>query len=1210
MNFLPIPKKHALVALGIILFLTAISLGTFALAQPIQNVAPALLGTITPTPAHPDWKEYSNPAFGYSLRYPPNMVYREWQPAADILQSVSFYLGEDISQPIYLIPEVSVTVFANPNKQSARDWTMAHSVQAGKVPDKSSAAAIEAPASPRAVRVAGNDGVTVEETAGLVRDERAVLSRENAVYSISYTDLGDAKLKSTHADMLSTLRLTTPSAPIQLPSGSTPAESISGIAPASPNALAPSGTGLRLPWASGETYRILQSWGGSTHRCPGQMCYAYDFDNGSVPFEGTPVRASADGVVAFVKGDSAANVCGGYDYRKLGNYVVVYHTDGTATLYLHLKQASVGFGALANGRGTIIGLAGKTGWTGCYAHLHFQRQGQGDWATNSVPVYFDEYAGQQLKYLQRYTSQNAGGGTSTCSTPSPNHDQIGLYQHDNYCGAYKILGIGEYPNPAAMGFPNDQLSSVKVGADVSATLCRDDNYSGGCVTLFSDNPVLRSTSVGNDQVSSVKVSTFQGEWKGEYFNNQNLSGTPALVRSDSSINFNWGTGSPGSGINSDHFSARWTRTLNFTEGTWRFTTTTDDGVRLWVDDRLLIDKWINQNATSYSADMSLSSGNHSVKMEYYDNTVDAVAKMTYALVTTTPPGSGWRSQYFNNMTLSGSPALERDDAQINFDWGNGSPGSGVNSDQFSVRWSRTLNFAAGTWRFTTTTDDGVRLWLDDRLVIDKWVNQSATAYSADAALSAGNHSVKIEYYENTGNAVAKLTFALVNPTPQPGSGWRGQYFNNMTLTGAPALERDDPQINFDWGTGSPGAGIGSDHFSVRWTRTLNLAGGTWRFSTTTDDGVRLWVDDRLLIDKWRDQSATSYSADVALPAGNHTVKMEYYENADVAVARMILNLMGTVPTDSWDAQYYSNMTLSGSPALERDDAQINFDWDRGSPDSSIPSDHFSARWTRALNLAAGVWHFTVTADDGVRLWIDDRLVIDKWIDQAASSYSADVNVAGGNHTLKMEYYEDVGNAVAKLSYSQVSAALARSPEPITPAPTATVTSEATPTTQAFAPQLLPTSSPNSPPPATTTSVPSTAAPTQLSSATAAPTQAPSATATVTTKPSNTSPAATPTPRPLRSATPTAPKPTSVVVSITTPTAQSVALQATLTPRPTETPVSFEIEPPQEAALPATPAPNPTTAPLATETQVTTWCGLIGLIVLAALGAFVGWRLVR
>lgn len=1015
MTFLPVSKKHTLVVLGLVLFLAAVSFGFFVIAQPTQNVAPALLGTITPTPAHPDWKEYSNPAFGYSLRYPPNMVYREWQPAADILHSVSFYLADDINQPLYLIPEVSVTVFANANKQGAREWTLAHSAQAGNAPEKGSAASFEGPSSPQAARVAGVDGVRIAERAGEFRDERVLLSRDNTIFSVAYTDMGDAKLKPTHADILSTLRVSTPSNPVQLPSTTISDNTKAGITALSPSALSPSSTGYRLPWSSGETYRILQTWGGSTHKCPGQSCNAYDFDNGVVSFEGVPVRASNDGVVAFVKGDSAANVCGGYDYRNLGNYVTVYHTDGTATLYLHLKQTSVGFGPLANGRGTVIGLAGKTGWTGCYAHLHFQRQAQGDWIENSTPIYFDEYPGLQLKYLDRYTSQNSGGGTSTCSTPSPSRDQIGLYEHSNYCGAYKILGIGEYPNPSAIGFANDAVSSIKVGSDVAATICRDDNYSGGCVQLFSDNPNLGNTSVGNDQVSSLKVAAFQGEWKGEYFNNQTLSGNPSLVRSDSSINFDWGSGSPGPGIGSDHFSVRWTRTLNFTGGTWRFTATADDGVRVWVDDRLLIDRWIDERATSYSADSSLAAGNHSVRMEYYDNTVDATAKLSYGLVTTTSPGSSWRGQYYNNQTLSGSPAFERDDTDINFNWGIGSPGPGVGSDHFSARWTRALNFTAGTWRFTATADDGVRLWVDDRLVIDKWIDQAATTYSVDVVLAAGSHAVKMEYYDNTVFAIAKLSYALI--TAAPGSAWRGQYYNNQTLSGSPALERDDADINFNWGTGSPGAGVAADHFSVRWTRSLNLSAGTWRFTLTTDDGARLWVDDRLLIDKWFDQSATTYSVDIALAAGNHAVRMEYYDNTVDAVAKMSYSLLGVTPGGSWRGQYFNNQTLSGSPALERDDVDINFNWGTGSPNSRVSSDHFSARWTRTLNLAAGTWRFNATADDGVRLWVDDRLVIDRWVDQRVTTYSADVPLGAGNHTVKMEYYDNTVDAIAKLVYS-------------------------------------------------------------------------------------------------------------------------------------------------------------------------------------------------
>jgi len=115
------------------------------------------------------------------------------------------------------------------------------------------------------------------------------------------------------------------------------------------------------------------------------------------------------------------------------------------------------------------------------------------------------------------------------------------------------------------------------------------------------------------------------------------------------------------------------------------------------------------------------------------------------------------------------------------------------------------------------------------------------------------------------------------PEPPPTSPFKGSYFNNTTLSGAPALERDDEEINFFWGDGPPGPGIGADNFSVRWTKEQHFAEGTYTFSVLADDGVRLWIDDRLIIDKWVDQSPQRYNADVALAAGQHGIKLEYYE---------------------------------------------------------------------------------------------------------------------------------------------------------------------------------------------------------------------------------------------------------------------------------------------------------------------------------------------
>ena len=127
-----------------------------------------------------------------------------------------------------------------------------------------------------------------------------------------------------------------------------------------------------------------------------------------------------------------------------------------------------------------------------------------------------------------------------------------------------------------------------------------------------------------------------------------------------------------------------------------------------------------------------------------------------------PTGSGLLASYFNNIALTGNAVLTRTEA-VDFDWGHGSPGSGVSTDNFSVRWSGTLLAAsAGTYRFQTQSDDGVRLWVNGTQVIDHWTNHSATLDSSGAiTLAAGQRvSIRMEYYEKGGNAVARLRWQV------------------------------------------------------------------------------------------------------------------------------------------------------------------------------------------------------------------------------------------------------------------------------------------------------------------------------------------------------------------------------------------------------------------------------------------------------------------
>jgi hypothetical protein len=121
-----------------------------------------------------------------------------------------------------------------------------------------------------------------------------------------------------------------------------------------------------------------------------------------------------------------------------------------------------------------------------------------------------------------------------------------------------------------------------------------------------------------------------------------------------------------------------------------------------------------------------------------------------------------------------------------------------------------------------------------------------------------------------------------------GNGLQADYFSNQTLTAPATLSRTDATVNFNWGTGSPDASLPSDHFSVRWTGQVEaLYGETYTFITSSDDGIRLWVNGQQIINNWTDHGRTQNSGTIALTAGQRTdIRLELYEDAGSALARL------------------------------------------------------------------------------------------------------------------------------------------------------------------------------------------------------------------------------------------------------------------------------------------------------------------------------------
>jgi uncharacterized protein YndB with AHSA1/START domain len=125
------------------------------------------------------------------------------------------------------------------------------------------------------------------------------------------------------------------------------------------------------------------------------------------------------------------------------------------------------------------------------------------------------------------------------------------------------------------------------------------------------------------------------------------------------------------------------------------------------------------------------------------------------------PAVGLSAAYFNNATLSGSPVVSRVDTEVNYNWGAGSPAAAVPTDNFSARWTGTLTApASGVFEIFTASDNGVRVWIGDQLVVNSWTDHPPMENSGSLNLVQGTqYPIKVEYFEIRGNAMISLQWS-------------------------------------------------------------------------------------------------------------------------------------------------------------------------------------------------------------------------------------------------------------------------------------------------------------------------------------------------------------------------------------------------------------------------------------------------------------------
>lgn len=116
------------------------------------------------------------------------------------------------------------------------------------------------------------------------------------------------------------------------------------------------------------------------------------------------------------------------------------------------------------------------------------------------------------------------------------------------------------------------------------------------------------------------------------------------------------------------------------------------------------------------------------------------------------------------------------------------------------------------------------------------------------------------------------------------------------------------------------------------------------------------------------------------------------------------------------AQYFDNNRLEGAARVRRVDAQVDFGWTLNSPARELPYDWYSVRWTGRITIpSAGIRRIGVEGNDGYRLYLDGKLIVDNWRKQSYGTHTATVSLApGSTHDVRLEYFESTGNARVKL----------------------------------------------------------------------------------------------------------------------------------------------------------------------------------------------------
>lgn len=630
----------------------------------------------------------------------------------------------------------------------------------------------------------------------------------------------------------------------------------------------------------------------------------------------------------------------------------------------------------------------------------------------------------RINYVEISRVYNIQADTSTDITPptSPGNLKVGEIS-DSEITLYWDDSTDDQAIKGYIIYRDDNELAV-----LDSTYYKDTDFEASTTYNYSVVAVDHANNISEKSTSlTVKTATELGTGiglKGEYYNNGDFSDN-RINRTDHIINFDWGGSSPNLELEPHNFVVRWSGKVQprFSE-TYTFYTETHGGVRLWVDDQLLIDDWDSHSMSRKSGEIQLSAGQlYDIKMEYIENGGAAYAKLLWSSNSVDkeviPKSQLYPSfipqapEYIVSQTTSTTIQITWDEVygatsyDIEVDgaiFNNGENASYVHQDllpnsQHSYRVRSKIPGVIGNW--SAPVINKTKVGIPQKIVTTTGTNIIEIAWD----LVEGSTGYEIEIDGDVKDNGSSTIFIHEGIMPNTEHTYRVRAKNDN--------EAGDWSILFY-------KGISYEiPMNLRTTATSSIITVTWD-SVEEAIGYDIEVDGVVV----NSGLETTYFHKNLIPNMQYTYRVRVKKDNHVGEWSGYI-VQSTLPEPGngvgLKAKYYKDNNLIEVKHILLDET-IDFDWKRGEPAPGINGDEFSVSWTGQIEpIFSENYTIYTESHGGVRLWIDDELIIDAWEAHNTIHRSGTVILRANNrYDIKMQYKESNGVSRVQLLWSSMS----------------------------------------------------------------------------------------------------------------------------------------------------------------------------------------------